>query len=62
MITAKELTTPNETPHVYKDLDLIRLVYEDGQIVGWYRPDGDPEVVEARKMLNMLKLAAEMLE
>lgn len=26
------------TGHVYKELDLIRLVYEDGQLIGWYRP------------------------
>lgn len=29
-----------ESGHVYEDVDGIRLVYEDGDIVGWYRPDG----------------------
>ena len=27
-----------ETNHVYKELDLIRLVYEDGKLIGLYRP------------------------
>ena len=34
----KELTYPNEVAHVYKELDGIRLVYEDGELVGWYCP------------------------
>ncbi len=29
-----------DTGHWYQDIDGIRLVYEDGEIVGWYRPDG----------------------
>lgn len=36
----KELTEPGEVEHEYVDLDLIRLVYEDGELIGWYRPDG----------------------
>lgn len=35
----KELTEPNEIQHVYIDLDQIRLVYEEGRLVGWYRPE-----------------------
>lgn len=27
-----------ETNHYYVDLDGIRLVFEDGKLVGWYRP------------------------
>lgn len=27
-----------ETNHYYVDLDQIRLVFEDGKLVGWYRP------------------------
>lgn len=38
MITAKELTEPNEVEHIYEDIDQIRLVKEDGELVGWYRP------------------------
>lgn len=37
----KELTVPGEAVHVYKDLDQIRLVYEDDKLVGWYRPGGE---------------------
>lgn len=36
----KELTEPNDVAHVYKELDGIRLVYEDGELVGWYCPTG----------------------
>lgn len=25
----------------YVELDGIRLIYEDGELVGWYRPAGD---------------------
>jgi hypothetical protein len=25
----------------YIELDQIRLIYEDGKLVGWYRPEGD---------------------
>lgn len=41
----KELTEPGEVEHEYIDLDLIRLVYEDGELIGWYRP-GDAEDAE----------------
>lgn len=41
----KELTYPNEVAHVYKELDGIRLVYEDGELVGWYRPMLESEMV-----------------
>lgn len=41
----KELTEPGEVEHEYVDLDLIRLVYEDGELIGWYRP-GDAEDAE----------------
>ena len=41
----KELTEPGEVEHEYLDLDLIRLVYEDGELIGWYRP-GDAEDAE----------------
>jgi hypothetical protein len=41
----KELTEPGEVEHEYLDLDLIRLVYEDGELIGWYRP-GDVEEAE----------------
>jgi hypothetical protein len=41
----KELTEPGEVEHEYVDLDLIRLVYEDGELIGWYRP-GDAEEAE----------------
>lgn len=41
----KELTYPNEVTHVYKELDGIRLVYEDGELVGWYRPMLESEMV-----------------
>lgn len=36
----QNVTCDPETGHVYEDVDGIRLVYEDGDIVGWYRPDG----------------------
>ena len=41
----KELTEPGEVAHEYVELDLIRLVYEDGELIGWYRP-GDEEDAE----------------
>ena len=41
----KELTEPGEVEHEYIELDLIRLVYEDGELIGWYRP-GDAEDAE----------------
>lgn len=41
----KELTEPGEVEHEYVELDLIRLVYEDGELIGWYRP-GDAEDAE----------------
>lgn len=25
----------------YIEIDKIRLVYEDGELVGWYRPEGE---------------------
>lgn len=25
----------------YIEIDKIRLIYEDGELVGWYRPGGD---------------------
>ena len=59
---AKELTVKNEAPHVYKELDQIRLVYEDGDLIGWYRPGGDPEAAKAREVLGMLKMVGDMLE
>lgn len=42
-IVVKERTEPGEVMHFYRDIDQIRLVYEevatgDLQIVGWYRP------------------------
>ena len=39
------LTAGTLTQHEYVDLDLIRLVYEDGELIGWYRP-GDAEDAE----------------
>ena len=35
----------------YVELDGIRLVCEEGQIVGWYRP-GDGMVIDANKTMN----------
>lgn len=35
-----EYSFNKELNHVYQDIDGIRLVFEDGKLVGWYRPDG----------------------
>ena len=40
MMRQQNVTYNPETGHVYEDLDGIRLVYENGEKVGWYRPDG----------------------
>lgn len=45
----KELTEPGEVEHEYVDLDLIRLVYEDGELVGWYRPGDEEDAEEAEQ-------------
>ena len=44
---------PCEVDHrkEYVELDGIRLVCEEGQIVGWYRP-GDGLVIDANKAMN----------
>lgn len=34
-----------ETNHLYLDLDKIRLVVEDDEIVAWYAPNGIEEMV-----------------
>lgn len=43
-ILKNEVSEPNETEHIYKELDKIRLVYEDlgsgmPELVGWYNPN-----------------------
>lgn len=64
----KELTEPGEVEELYQELDQIRLVFETDQVgypklVGWYRPDGDPEVQQARKQMQMIaRMAFDMLE
>ena len=34
-------TDPDEERHDYRDIDQIRLVFEEGSLIGWYRPDAD---------------------
>ena len=41
-----------ETWRVYEDLDGIRIVYENGEKVGWYRPDGWAESEKAEDVLQ----------
>lgn len=37
----KELSVPGEVEHTYKEVDNIRLVFEDNQLIGWYNPEKD---------------------
>ena len=39
----------------YRPIDEIRLVYEDGVLVGWYRPDVDPEIEELKAKISKMK-------
>ncbi len=48
----QNVTCNPETGHVYEDLDGIRLVYENGEKVGWYRPDGWIEGEKAEDILQ----------
>ncbi len=54
-----EYSINKELNHVYQDIDRIRLVWENGELVGWYRPDGgldedepDGYAVMAKDMLE----------
>lgn len=38
MFVKAEKAWSGEADHVYQDLDQIRLVWENGKLVGWYRP------------------------
>lgn len=48
-------------PREYHPIDEIRLVYEDGILVGWYRPDVDPEIEELKAKISKMKRHMEHL-
>lgn len=48
-------------PREYHPIDEIRLVYEDGILVGWYRPDIDPEIEELKAELETVKSQMEYI-
>ena len=37
---SEEMRYNEESNHVYIELDKIRLVVEDCEVVGWYAPEG----------------------
>ena len=42
-----------ELNHYYIDIDGIRLVFEDGQLIGWYRPWGNKASLTTQESANM---------